>query len=133
MPTIHFDVLIPFAEAETVRDTFQNALDILADKQKITSGTVTLQDNPQVAEEVVEQLRANHRAEHEGAELADAAVYRYNIAVEGAVSSYNQLAMGLSRVLTPAATLPNDPAAEVSREVEFEVPATYPWTVEIRR
>ena len=67
------------------------------------------------------------------AELADAAVHRYSIVVEGAVSSYNQLAMGLSRVLTPAATLPNDPLAEISREADFEMPATYPWTVEIRR
>ncbi|WP_394284774.1 hypothetical protein [Corynebacterium sp.] len=133
MPTIHFDVLVPATEATTVRETFQNALDILADKDKIASGSVTMHDAPDVDDAVVQQLHANYRNDHDGAELADAAVHRYSIVVEGAVSSYNQLAMGLSRVLTPAATLPNDPLAEISREADFEMPATYPWTVEIRR
>lgn len=133
MPTIQFDVLVPPADATTVRDTFQNALDILADKDKITSGAVTMQEAPDVDDAVVQQLHANHRNDHDGAELADATVHRYQIVVDGVVSSYNQLAMGLSRVLTPAATLPNDPLAEISREADFEMSATYPWTVEIVR
>ena len=84
MPTIQFDVLVPPADATTVRDTFQNALDILADKDKITSGAVTMQEAPDVDDAVVQQLHANHRNDHDGAELADATVHRYQIVVDGA-------------------------------------------------
>ena len=44
----------------------------------------------------------------------------------------NQLAMGLSRVLTPKAELPNDPVA-LERQMDFELPAVYPWAAEVLR
>ena len=56
---------------------------------------------------------------------------RYLISAEGA-SSMNQLAMGLSRVLTPKAELPNDPVA-LERQMDFELPAVYPWAAEVLR
>ena len=65
-------------------------------------------------------------AEEDGAE-----VHRYVIEAEGA-SSYNSLAMGLSRILTPKAQLPDDPAA-LEQQDRFEVPALYPWMVEVLR
>lgn len=40
--------------------------------------------------------------------------------------------MALSRFLTPQAELPADPVL-LEQERNYEVPATYPWTVEILR
>ena len=67
----------------------------------------------------------------EDPDAAGATPHRYVISAEGA-SSYNQLAMGLSRLLTPKAQLPRDPAA-LEQEERFEQPSIYPWVVEIRR
>lgn len=131
MPTIQFDVLVPQTNAQEVQDSFQSALDILVDREKLGSGSCTHESAPEVSADVEEQLRQTYRDEHEERDLEDATVHRYNIEATGA-SSLNQLAMGLSRVLTPSARLVRDPAA-LQRETEFEVPAIYPWTVEILR
>ena len=58
-------------------------------------------------------------------------MHRYLISAEG-VDSYNRLAMGLSRILTPKADLPRDPVA-LEQQDRFEVPALFPWMVTILR
>ena len=62
-----------------------------------------------------------------GMEMMD----RFAIQAEGA-SSYNALAMGLSRILTPKADLPRDPVL-LQQQDRFEEAAIYPWTVEVLR
>lgn len=132
MPAIQFDVLCPPAAAEEIGAAFQRALDILAKHGKLHAGTARDMGQVLVDDTVATQLRstyANDRGEdpeHDGAK-----VHRFRIEAEG-VDSYNRLAMGLSRILTPKATLPADPAA-LEQEERFEVPAIYPWTVEVLR
>lgn len=57
---------------------------------------------------------------------------RYDVEIVDAQGSLNELAMGLSRLLTPQANLPADPLALLD-ENRFELPASYPWWVEVRR
>lgn len=95
-------------------------------------GSVALDHSPRVQPEVENQLRQTYRDQHEGRDLTDSAVYRYAITVDGVKGSVNQLTMALSRFLTPEADLPADPVL-LERETEWEVPATYPWTVDIVR
>lgn len=79
-----------------------------------------------------EQLRQTYRDEHEGRDLPDSTVHRYAVEVEGLKGSVNQLTMALSRFLTPQNDLPTDPVL-LERETDWEVPATYPWSVDILR
>lgn len=131
MPTIQFDVLVPDdAAGKQVEDAFANAVDILVRHERLTSGTVTRDASPEVHEDTEAQLR--HAFEEErGEDPGAAVVQRFLITAEGA-SSVNQLAMGLSRVLTPKADLPKDPVA-LERQLDFELPALYPWAVEVLR
>lgn len=127
MPTIQFDVLVPDdAAGRQVEDAFANAVDILVRHERLTSGTVTRDASPEVHEDTEAQLR--HAC---GEDPGAAVVQRFLITAEGA-SSVNQLAMGLSRVLTPKADLPKDPVA-LERQLDFELPALYPWAVEVLR
>ena len=132
MPIIQFDVLIPAEPALSLRETFSNAVNILVKKGRLSDASVTHQPDVEVAADIVEQLHEVYRTEHEGAELEDASMHRYLIDASGPQVSYNELAMALSRILTPAADLPSDPVA-LERETPFEQPSIYPWTVEIRR
>ena len=132
MPVIQFDVLIPVDRAAGLRDVFDRAVGRLVDGDRATGGSVTLDPQPPLADGIEAQLRATYREEHDGAELADAAVARYRITVEGLDGSVNQLTMALSRILTPQADLPADPVL-LENELAHELPATYPWAVEIRR
>lgn len=137
MPTIQFDVLVPSdLAAREVEDAFQRAVDILVRREKLTSGSVTHESSPQLHDGIEDQLRQAYREER-GEDPDDlrgggaASVHRYLIEAEGA-PSMNQLAMGLSRVLTPKADLPRDPVA-LERHMDFELPAVYPWVVEVLR
>lgn len=131
MPTIQFDVLVPDdAAGKQVEDAFASAVEILVRHERLTSGEVTRDVVPEVREDTLAQLRQAFEAER-GEEPGDAIVQRYLITAEGA-SSMNQLAMGLSRVLTPKAELPKDPVA-LERQLDFELPAVYPWAVEVLR
>lgn len=132
MPIIQFDVLVPDAAAPEVGAAFQRALDILVRRGMLTSGTAEHAEPPLVDATTDAQLREVYRADRGADPDAEGArVHRFLIDVGGA-DSYNRLAMGLSRVLTPKAELPRDPAALMVQE-RFEVPSIYPWTVEIRR
>lgn len=131
MPTIQFDVLVPDdAAGKEVEDAFTRAVEILVRHERLSSGSVSRDASPEVHGDTEAQLRRAYEEER-GEEPGDAVVQRYFITAEGA-SSVNQLAMGLSRVLTPKAELPNDPVA-LERQMDFELPAVYPWAVEVLR
>lgn len=132
MAAIVFDVLVPPAHAPQIGAAFQRALDILVARGKLTAGQVRQEGIVLIDAHISSQLASTYETDR-GTDPADdgAEVHRYRIEAEGA-SSYNQLAMGLSRILTPKAELPKDPAA-LEQQDRFEVPAIYPWTVEVLR
>ncbi|KAA8746763.1 hypothetical protein CJ203_05360 [Corynebacterium tuscaniense] len=131
MPRIHFDVLVPdVSAAEAVGAAFSRAVEILVQHGKLEDGGVLIDASPELAPDTDAQLRRVYEEER-GENSAGAKIARYIITAEGA-SSMNQLAMGLSRVLTPKATLPRDPVA-LERQMDFELPAVYPWVVEVLR
>lgn len=134
MPSIQFDVLVPDdSAAREVEAAFARAVEILVRRGMLIDGSVTHAGIPELHGDIEEQLRHAYREERgeDPAEAPDAAVHRYVIDASGA-SSMNQLAMGLSRVLTPKADLPRDPVA-LERQSDFELPAVYPWVVEVLR
>lgn len=132
MPIIQFDVLVPDEQSEKVRGVFQTAVDKLVQAGRMTSANVELVTNPKLPEGLADQLRQVYRDEHDGQDLEFASVYRYPIAVEGLNGSINQLAMVLSRLLTPHAELPQDYVL-LENEKDYELPAIFPWTLEILR
>lgn len=129
MSVIQFDVLVPPAAAGEVRNAFQRALDILARRDMLASGTVAMQ-RVRIDDSVRAELAETY--ERDRGEPADGAeTHRYRIDVEGA-ESLNSLAMGLSRILTPKAELPRNPVMLEDQD-RFEAPSIYPWTVEVFR
>ena len=126
MPTIVFDCLVPRAEAEALEGRFRTLLDTLIDAGRLTEASLTSAPASVLAEGVEEQLHTIYRSEHDGQDMDDAVVQRYDIAVDGVTGSVNELTMTLSRLLTPAAQFDVDRA--LLGEIE-ELPATYPWTV----
>ncbi len=126
MPAIQFDVLIPDSAALRLQEVFEGAMKKLVDAGKLTSADVTHHHDPVLHEGIEDGLREDRD------DLHDAQVHRYVIRVEGQTGSMNQLAMVLSRFLTPQADLPQD-ALLLEQEQNYEVDAIYPWAVEIRR
>lgn len=132
MPIIQFDVLMPDEFAPTLHASFSSAVDILVRKAKLRSGHVEHRPHPQIDDYTLSQLTATYEHDrHICPEEDKAHVHRFKVHAEGA-SSYNSLAMGLSRILTPKAELPRDPAA-LEQQDQFEQPAIYPWSVAILR
>lgn len=132
MPKIQFDVLTPHDQAERVREVFSTACQKLQASGDITTAAVLLDDAPSIPADIEAQLRQTYRDEHEDKDLENAAVYRYLITVGGVSGSVNQLAMVLSRLLTPHAVLPKDHVL-LEDERAHERPAIYPWTLEVFR
>ncbi|OFP35999.1 hypothetical protein [Corynebacterium sp. HMSC071B10] len=132
MPRIQFDVLVPPAHAGKLAEAIQRALDILVRREKLSSASLEAQGPVLIDATVLAELTQTYEddrgytADEEGAE-----VHRFLIDADG-VDSYNRLAMGLSRILTPKAELPRDPVA-LEQQDRFEVPALFPWTVTILR
>ena len=132
MPRIQFDVLVPPAHAGKLAEAFQRALDILVHRGKLSAASLEAQGPVLIDANVLAELTQTYEddrgytADEEGAE-----VHRFLIDAEG-VDSYNRLAMGLSRILTPKADLPRDPVA-LEQQDRFELPALFPWTVTILR
>jgi hypothetical protein len=126
MPAIQFDVLVPHAPALQLQGVFEGAVGKLVDAGKLAGGSVTHDHAPKLHEGIEDGLREDRD------DLHHAQVHRYLIAVEGATGSINQLAMVLSRFLTPQAHLPTN-AVALEMEQDHEVDAIYPWAVEIRR
>ncbi|GAB2503872.1 hypothetical protein CATRI_08405 [Corynebacterium atrinae] len=132
MPAILFDVLLPAEPAAQLLHSFEGAVNKLIAANKLTGGSVALDPHPPLVDGVEEALRQSYRDEHEDADLDNSSVVRYIINVEGATGSINQLAMVLSRFMTPQANLPAD-AVLLENQSSLEIPAIYPWAVEIRR
>ena len=131
MPQIQFDVLVPADRAEALKERFADAGEKLAaagvlDAMPVESTQARLQVG------VADQLRQTYRDQHQGRDLENAEVLCYLLRPEGFSGSVNQLTMALSRLLTPAAELPDDPVL-LENETAHELPAVYPWTVEIFR
>ena len=132
MPKIQFDVLVPPAHAGKLAEAIQRALDILVHRGKLSAASLEAQGPVLIDANVLAELTQTYEddrgytTDEEGAE-----VHRFLIDAEG-VDSYNRLAMGLSRILTPKAELPRDPVA-LEQQDRFEVPALFPWTVTILR
>ncbi|AWB84276.1 hypothetical protein [Corynebacterium liangguodongii] len=132
MPAIQFDVLVPDSAAAQVGEAFETAVETLVRRGKLAAGSVEHAERPLVDASFAALLADTYRHDRgEDPDEAGAVVHRYIVRAEGA-ASYNQLAMGLSRILTPKAQLPRDPAA-LEREERFEQPSIYPWAVEILR
>lgn len=131
MATIQFDVLIPHGYGENLHATFQRACAKLLAAGKVSAAAVEFDASPEVLDDVVQQLEATYREEHDGQDMESPSVVRYNFTVEGATGSLNGLAMALAGFLTPKAVLPADPVA-LHDEQAFEKAASYPWTVNIR-
>lgn len=132
MSAIQFDVLAPASAAEQIGAAFQRALDILVRRGKLTAGTARHEGTVRIDDSVLSQLAETYEHDRGTDPSEDGAeVHRFRIEAEGA-SSVNSLAMGLSRILTPKADLPRDPAA-LEQQDQFERPSIYPWTVEVLR
>lgn len=132
MPKIQFDVLVPDAEAIALAGRFSVVANLLVEKGLIEHGIVVHDPAANVDQHVEDQLRQTYRDEHDDADLEDASVNRYLIEVDGVKNSVNQVTMIFARLLTPPAELPKD-AFLLEQETAFEIPAVYPWTVEIIR
>ena len=132
MPKIQFDVLVPRPQRERVEEIFRTALDKLIVTGEVGSYDECRDDEPQVTAQFEEQLRQTYRDEHAEHELEDAAVTRYLLVVEGLTGSVNQLAMVLSRLLTPRAAWPKNHVL-LEDERAHELPAIFPWALEIYR
>lgn len=133
MPSIQFDILIPDqpeSVAGELADAFRRAVEILEKHGKLTDGAVAHTPGQQCDDFTVDQLRTVYGEERDD-NPDNASMHRIVITAKN-VRSFNQLAMGLSRILTPKAQLPPDPIA-LERETDFELPSLYPWTVEILR
>ncbi|MCG7260805.1 hypothetical protein ACGLFO_11290 [Corynebacterium hesseae] len=130
MPLIHFDVLVPDAQAERVAAIFSTATHKLVDNNSLASAEVTRVHEPALPEGLEEQLRQTYREEHEERDLEDANVYRYAIDVDGVKGSVNQLTMVLARLLTPHSVLPKDHVL-LEDELAHERPAIFPWAVQV--
>ncbi|WP_053545224.1 hypothetical protein [Corynebacterium deserti] len=132
MPKIQFDVLVPDADSVALAGRFSVVSDLLVEKGLIDHGLVIHDPAAVINKDVEEQLRQTYRDEHEDADLEDASVNRYLIEVDGVKGSVNQVTMIFARLLTPPAELPKD-AFLLEQELAYEIPAVYPWTVDILR
>lgn len=125
MPSILFDVLVPAEDAQTLEDDFVTVLNRLVAAEKLAHATVTRTPHPEVSQTVENELRKVYAGPKHDLEM-----HRYAVQVEGATGSINQLAMLLSRLMTPQADLPKDKVL-LEREDVYELPPRYPWTVDI--
>ncbi|WP_018297024.1 hypothetical protein [Corynebacterium lubricantis] len=133
MPSIQFDVLIPNSPASAATDlvaAFSRAMEILEKRGMLSNPQVDHTPGQEYDSFTVDQLREVYEKDR-GEDPDEASMHRIIVTADD-VRSYNQLAMGLSRILTPKADLPQDPVA-LERETDFEEPSIYPWTVEILR
>ncbi len=127
--SIHFDVLAPEPAAKLLPQRFKDLSALLIEKGMIEEAEVEL-SIPRNALET--ELRAVYLETYEELPPVDPEsmrVYRLSVNVH-ANASLNQVAMLYSRLLTPPASLPNDPVA-LADEEQFEQPAPYPWFVNI--
>lgn len=119
-------------------DRFDQLTALLVRDGVISSAETTWNDEPQVDPEVEKQLRDVFVSDRENDDVnaeelvKSYAMNRWEVKVEGATRSINEITMTYARLLTPPAKLSNDHVA-MENEQAFEVVAPYPWTVEIFR
>ncbi|MBV7301758.1 hypothetical protein [Corynebacterium sp. TAE3-ERU2] len=131
MAQVIFDCLVPTAEIPSLKQRCELLLSRLIEYNKVGEAQLrAVEQNPALLEGVEKALRDTYAEQHEGRELANAEVIRMLMHIERPAHSLNGLVMVLSRLFTPAATLPRDPAA-LENEMAFELPARYPWTVQV--
>ncbi|WP_018019143.1 hypothetical protein [Corynebacterium ciconiae] len=132
MAQVIFDCLVPTAEIPELTQRCELLLSRLVEHNKVGEAQLrAVEHAPALVEGVEQTLRDTYAEQHDGIELADAEVIRMILEIERPAHSLNGLVMALSRLFTPAAALPRDPAA-LENERAFEVPARYPWTVQVR-
>lgn len=125
MSSICFDILVSESDYPKLQERFEKACIGLVENGHASNATPTFTE-AQVDPEVAEQLRAQAPG------LSSASFKRCCISIEDLQGSLNTLTMRLSHLLTPQVELPKDPVL-LFQETRYEVPATYPWTVEVRR
>lgn len=130
MPKIQFDVLVPDRESIDLAGKFSTLAQQISSHGLIGDFITVHDPAPRVDEALAEQLRQTYRDEHEGESLEVASINRYSVEVFDVQGSVNQITMILSRLLTPPADLPKD-APALEQELRHEVPARYPWYVQI--
>lgn len=138
MPIIRFDSLIDAAHASKMTERFDQLSALLIRDGVISTAETTWDDAPDVDPDIERQLREAFVSDREeddvnAEELVKAyAMNRWEVKVDGATKSINEITMTYARLLTPPAKLSNDHVA-MENEEAFEVKAPFPWTVEIFR
>ena len=128
MATIQFDCLMPDSETEALTQRFIQLSHLITRDGKAETAQVTHDANPAVPAEIITQLHAQLQQEHHPP--THVTMHRYVVYLTGATGSLNQVAMLYARLLTPPANLPHN-AIAAENESEYEIPARYPWTVQI--
>ncbi|MFC3849612.1 hypothetical protein ACFORJ_05485 [Corynebacterium hansenii] len=126
MSAIVFDCLVPPADADDLARAFAARLGQLESEGKISNSDVIVSDAP-----ADEQLLEQWERENPDVPLGDREMRRYTLDIAGLQGSLNSLTMDLSRLLTPAAQLPDDPVLREFDDMLEEV-ARYPWSVAVR-
>lgn len=126
MPAIVFDCLVKPEETDDLARAFTARLGHLEAEGRITGYDVAVGDAP-----TDEQLLEQWERENPGEPLGDRAMRRYTLDLTGVAGSLNSLTMDLSRLLTPAAELPDDPVLREFDDMLEEI-AVYPWSVAVR-
>ncbi|MDO4928385.1 MAG: hypothetical protein Q3976_04910 [Corynebacterium sp.] len=138
MPVIHFDCLIDPAAIPSLRTRIARVGELMQQRELISELTATDGEYPELPANVAEQLEQIFLQEHcidrddpQAEVLETFQPWRFSFQPTGYQGSYNQLAMQLSRLWTPPATLPRD-SVLLADEARYEQAAQYPWTVSIQ-
>ena len=103
MPAIVFDCLVLPEETDGLAP--RSAPDSPAWRRRgVTSHSVNVSDAP-----TDDQLLEQWERENPGEPVGERTMRRYSLELDGVAGSLNSLTMDLSRLLTPAAELPDDP------------------------
>ncbi len=127
MSKIIFHCLVKPAEAEDLAAAFRRALSAFAQRGRVSEPEVSFGSGA-----ADEQLVSQWELENPEQELADRAVFRYELSFATYSGSLNELAMDLSELLTPRADLPPDAVLREFDEL-LQNAATYPWNVAVYR
>ena len=126
MPAIIFECLVPPADSDDLARAFAARLGQLEAEGKISNADVIVSDAP-----ADDQLLEQWERENPDEPVGDRTMRRYTLDLAGLEGSLNALTMDLSRLLTPAAKLPDDPVLREFDDMLEEV-ARSPWSVAVR-